>query len=108
MRDRKRRILTIDQALYLEDVLRRFGMQDCKSVSTPLEPGKRYQKIDDDVKPVDLKEYQSIIGSLIYASIGTRPDLSVSVGVLSQFMSRPGPEHLVGAKRTLRERFVLG
>ena len=102
IRDRERRILTIDQALYLEDVLRRFGMQDCKPMSTPLETGKRFQKLDDDADTVDVKEYQSIIGSLIYASIGTRPDISVSVGVLSQFMSRPSPEHLIGAKRILR------
>ena len=36
-RDRKNRILTISQKVYLEEVLARFGMQNCKPISTPLE-----------------------------------------------------------------------
>ena len=38
-RDRKNRIMTIDQKSYLTNILIRFGMTDCKPVSTPIEPG---------------------------------------------------------------------
>ena len=49
-----------------------------------------------------MKEYQAAIGSLIYAAIATRPDISFAVGLLSQFMSSPELEHFQGVKRILR------
>ena len=41
IRDRRNKILTIDQQLYLQDILKRFGMYDCRPVATPLETGKK-------------------------------------------------------------------
>ena len=101
-RNRRQGTLTIDQKAYLEGVLRRFGMADSKPVSTPMEAGKSFEKLKDDDDPVNLREYQAVIGCLTYASIGTRPDLSSSVGVLSRFMTKPGNEHWTGVKRVLR------
>ena len=43
-----------------------------------------------------------MIGSLTYASIATRPDLSAAVGALSQVMNKPGQQHVKGVKRILR------
>ena len=34
-RDRKNKILCVNQKAYLENMLKRFGMYDCKSVATP-------------------------------------------------------------------------
>ena len=51
---------------------------------------------------MDARQYEAAIGSLRYASIATRPDLSAAVGVLSQFMANPGPEHWSGVKRVWR------
>ena len=79
-RDRAKKILTIDQSLYIEKVLR----------------------IIESESPVDVTYYQAAIGSLIYAAISTRPDISVVVGLLSQFMTNPGKEHWNGVKRVLR------
>ena len=101
-RDRKSGILRINQAAYLHNVLKRFGMDECKPVSTPMETGKIFEKLPTDDPPVNLKEYQAAIGSLIYASVGTRPDISYAVGVLSQFTSHPGQEHWQGIKRVFR------
>lgn len=55
----------------------------------------------NDEEPVNLKEYQSVIRYLTYASIGTRPDLSAAVGVLIQHMSKPSKQHWAGVKRVL-------
>ena len=44
------------------------------------------------------KEYQAIIGCLAHAAVATRPGLSAAVGVLSEFMSNPGPEKWIGVK----------
>ena len=56
----------------------------------------------DDEPPADEKMYQAAIGSLNYAAIATRPDLSTAVGKLAQFMKNPSAEHWVAIKRVLR------
>ena len=43
-RDRESRTLTISQPNYLDKVLKKFGMESCKPVSTPLEPGRKFQQ----------------------------------------------------------------
>ena len=101
-RYREKGVMTIDQKLYLQNVLKRFGMEDCKPVSTPVEPGKKYVKLSDGDEPVDISLYQAAIGSLNYAAIATRPDLSIAVSMLSQFMQNPGKEHWIGIKRIFR------
>lgn len=101
-RDRKNRILTIDQHLYLTDILKRFGMEDCKPVGTPVEPGKSFTKLSDEKDAFNVRMYQAAIGSLNYAAIATRPDLSVAVGMLSKFMNCPSNEHWCGIKIVLR------
>ena len=101
-RDRSNGLLNINQRAYLEAVLKRFGMDDCKPVTTPLEVGTKFEKLSEDEEPLNLREYQSAIGSLIYASIGTRPDISAAVGMLSQHTSKPGKDHWIGVKRVFR------
>ena len=102
LRDRKNKIMTIDQKAYLEEVLGRFGMEDCKPISTPMEPGKQFHKLADGEEPADEKMYQAAVGSLNYAAIATRPDLSTAVGKLAQFMKNPSSEHWTAMKRVLR------
>jgi hypothetical protein len=45
--------------------------------------------------------YASLISALMYAAIGTRPDIAFTVGVLSRFLSNPGRLHWNEAKRVL-------
>ena len=101
-RNRAKKILSIDQRAYLENVLKRFKMLESKPVSTPMEAGKRYKQLEKDEENVNIKEYQAAIGCLTYASIATRPDLSAAVGELSKFMSNPGKDHWSGIKRIMR------
>ena len=74
--DKKAKVLTISQKAYLENVLKRFGMFDCKPISTPMEANKKFNKLPDDQEPVDVQRNQAAIGSLTYASIATKPDIS--------------------------------
>ena len=101
-RDRQAGTLSIDQRGYIEGVLKRFGMDQCNPVSTPLEAGKQLTKTDEKEEGVDTRRYQEIVGSLIYASITTRPDIAHAVNVLSQQMAKPNNEHWSAAKRVLR------
>ena len=53
-RDRKAKTLFISQQSYLKSILQRFGMEDCKSVSTPMEPGAKLEKLSDDENSFDV------------------------------------------------------
>ena len=77
-------------------------MFDCKPVSTPMESNKWFNKATENDNLFDVNIYQSAIGSLLYASIASRPDISFPVGVLSQFMSNPTQEHWSAVKRIFR------
>ena len=101
-RDHDTKTLYISQQSYPEKVLERFEMENCKPVSTPLETGRKFQKLSDDEEASDLKLYQQAIGCLTYPSTATRPDIATAVGILSQFMSNPSKQHWVGVKHILR------
>ena len=101
-RDRKNRNLSISQPKYIEAVLEKFGMSDCKPVATPIEPGVKYDKICDDEKGFDVRTYQKAIGCLTYMTTSTRPDIAAAVGMLSKFISNPSTIHWTGVKRIFR------
>ena len=95
--------IELSQCGYIEKILLKYGMIDCHPVSIPLDPNSPLRKTAELGTGIDkINEYQSMIGSLMYAVIGTRPDLAHTVTVLSQFSSSPNQIHLQGAKRTLR------
>lgn len=101
--------ISIDQSTYIKDILARFGMEDSNAVYTPLATGTKLVRANEDSRSGDKSTrndvqplYQSILGSLIYAILCTRPDIAYAVQQLSQFMSDPSPIHLQAAKRVLR------
>ena len=83
-------------------MLEKFNIADAYPVLTPIDPNtKLVPKADKDVSS-NVTQYQSIIGSLMYASIGTRPDLAFTLTYLSQFLQLPSVEHLTAAKQVLK------
>jgi hypothetical protein len=106
-RDRAARTLSISQREYVHKVLERFGMSDCKSVVTPLESNVKLTKADCPA-PTAVKDtafirlYQSAVGAVMYAMMGTRPDIAFAVASLSQFSSNPGQSHWLSLKHVLR------
>lgn len=106
-RDRKKGTLVLSQEAYIEKVLKSFGMQDAKPVTTSLAPQFKLksQTKEDALAGAAKMEgipYASAVGSLMYAMIGSRPDLAHAVGVVSRFMSKPSVEHWLGVKWILR------
>jgi transposase InsO family protein len=92
--------IVMRQERYALSILDRFGMRNCKPVASPMVPGVKLAH-EGDPLPED-NEYAAIVGSLLYLSTKTRPDISHAVGVLSRFMSCPRVPHLQAAKRVLR------
>jgi hypothetical protein len=73
------------------EILKNFGMTECKSMPTPMVMGlKKMSDIDSgDVYP---HLYRQLIGSLMYL-VNTKPDICYAVNVLSQFMIKPRQTH---------------
>ena len=93
--------IQMNQSKYIEKILLRFGMKDCKPRSTPCEmdAGKI---MNDDSEPVDGRLYREIVGSLVYVMTATRPDLCFIVTKLSQYLAKPNASHMNVAKHVLR------
>ena len=101
-RNRKQRTIMIDQSRYIGEVLDRFGMSDCNPARTPLPSGIILEKNKGLADEKFRSHYQQLIGSLMYAMIGTRPDIAYAVTRLAQFSSNPSQDHLKAAKHVLR------
>ena len=101
-RDRVHKRLVISQELYVRDMLEKFGMAECKPIGTPLDVNVSFEPLRNDEDTYDKERYQSAIGSLLYVSMGTRPDISQAVGAFSHFVSRPGIQHWRSVQRVLR------
>ena len=107
IRDRKNRNLFLTQRGYLEKVLDRFSMRDCKPVSTPLAQHFRLStseapKTDEEKSYMSNVPYANCVGCLMYAMICTRPDLAFAISIVSRFMSNPGRLHWEALKWVLR------
>src|SRR5579859_6935756 len=96
----------ISQKHYIERVLERFGMQDCKPAYTPLptnlRPRKRDYDPDNPDPPADQTLYREIVGSLNHPVQWTRPDTASAISKLSQYLHDPSIHHLTAAKHLLR------
>lgn len=92
--------IAICQKKYILDVLCKFGMLDCKPVSTPMEP-KIKLPLEESKTCIEVP-YQELIGCLMYLSVTSRPDISYACSYLSQFNSKHNEEHWQAAKRVLR------
>ena len=68
--------IMIDQCAYLEKVLEQFQMQNAKITPTPLPQGYYPLTYNGPVDPALQSRYQQVIGSLLYLSLGTRPDIA--------------------------------
>lgn len=97
-------VTELSQRKYLENVLERFGMDDCKPMSTPMDQNinlKMFQndsRVDENIE----KLCRQIIGCLMYAVSGTRPDLCFSVSLLSRYQKCANDMLLSALKRVLR------
>jgi hypothetical protein len=92
---------SLTQPNYVSELLSKFNMDNCSTRITPMSVGLKLSKDDGDILPDD-NLYQALVGSLLYLSVNTRPDISHAVGVLSRFMSCPRDTHWEAAKHVLR------
>ena len=90
----------IHQTKYTNELLKKFKLDDCKTMSTPMHPSSTL-RLDDKDKKVDEKVYRGMIGSLLYLT-ASRPDIMFSVCLCACFQSDPRESHLIAVKRIFR------
>ena len=88
------------QRKYVVHILKKFKLESCKEVATPLAQNEKISKKDGE-KLEEPSAYRSLVGSLLYLT-ATRPDLMFPAGLLSRFMSSPSNVHMRVAKRVLK------
>ncbi|WJZ84569.1 hypothetical protein VitviT2T_004169 [Vitis vinifera] len=106
-RDRASKKLYMSQEQYIEKVLERFSMSKAKLVSSPLAShfklSSRHSPSTDKEKE-DMRRvlYASVVGSLMYVMVCTRPNIAYAVGVVSRILSNPGRLHWEAVKWIMR------
>ena len=91
----------LTQRRYILDMLKRYGMENCNSVSTPMDKDVIFSKGSKDAGNKG-RPYRELIGGLMYLAIATRPDINHAVSILAQFNDCHEDAHWVAAKRILR------
>ncbi|GBN26868.1 Retrovirus-related Pol polyprotein from transposon TNT 1-94, partial [Araneus ventricosus] len=97
--------ISLSQSEYIESLLVKYNLNECKSVKTPIVKGE-----DKSFPPtnelIDITMYQELIGELLHLANRTRPDISFVTCYLSQFNHKPEKRHYILVKRVLR--YLMG
>ncbi|KAM1000142.1 hypothetical protein ACFX2A_006927 [Malus domestica] len=99
VRNRSKKLLGLSQKSYIEKVL--------QNGEVPMGKGDRLNKSQCPKNELEkhgmsTKPYASLVGSLMYAQVCTRPDLAFAISVLGRYQANPGEQHWVAAKKVLR------
>jgi hypothetical protein len=92
----------IGQPAYIKVLLKNFSMDNSKAVATPFDAGTKLIKSKEDDDSCNKVKYQSAVGSLLFLSNRTRPDISYAVGVTARFSANPSVVHWSAVKRIMR------
>ena len=99
--------VSASQELYINKILKRWGMEPCKPLPIPF-PAKSDVVLDKILKPIENpdpvlnKQFQEIIGQLLYCQQKTVPEISWSVSIPARFTTKAGAPHIAFAKKVLR------
>ena len=95
--------VTVTQAGYIEQLLQRFGMSDCKSISTPADTHTKLTKsMCLEQQPAVKFPYREAVGCLMWLSVCSRPDITFHVNQVARFCDDAGKEHVQAVKRIFR------
>jgi hypothetical protein len=89
-RDRSARTIALSQKSYITSMVTRYGFENIKPLAMPMDPSKNLSssqcpKTAQEFAEMKTKSYGEAVGSLMYASLGTRPDITYAVSILLKF-----------------------
>ena len=92
--------VTMCQRRYVDDILKRFAMDECKAVTSPVDISSRLVSSDSATKVN--APFREAVGALMHLMTATRPDIAFAVGYVSRFMENPQVTHWTAVKRIFR------
>jgi hypothetical protein len=104
-RDRVARTISIDKTQYLTDVLDKHSMSDCAPYLLPMDSGFLSSIASSTLTPLTCPArdvYPSLLGSLKYAAICSRLDISTALSILGSAQANPSVQHFQAIKKVLR------
>ncbi|GKB26030.1 retrovirus-related pol polyprotein from transposon TNT 1-94 [Tanacetum coccineum] len=90
----------INQSKYVLEILKKYGMDSCDPVGTPMEIKDKLD-LDQHGSPVDATKYRSMIGALMYLT-SSRPDIVHATCLCARYQAKPTEKHLKEVKRIFR------
>ena len=107
VRGRSLGLIWLSQGKYIKKVLESFNMDKAKPINCPLAghfklSSSQCPTSDEEKNEMQKTPYASVVGSLMYAMVCTRPDIAHAVVVVSRFLSDSGKEHWATVKWILR------
>ncbi|GKA61462.1 retrovirus-related pol polyprotein from transposon TNT 1-94 [Tanacetum coccineum] len=104
IRDQKHGKLFLSQKSYIEKIISRFGMSSAKSVNTPSSANFCLSttcapQTEAKIECMSRIPYDSVVGSLMYVMVCTRPNIAHAMSVVSRYMAHPEKEHWNAVKR---------
>lgn len=93
--------ISLSQESYIRTLLKKFQLENMKIYATPSDMSVVLQKhhAGETAQPVNATLYKSMVGSLMYCSLGSRPDIQYAVNVAARYCSNPNQHHLTAVKR---------
>jgi hypothetical protein len=86
-----------------QELVGKYGLADGKVKAVPMSPSIKLTKTEPGQElDKTAHGYCELVGSLLYLSVCTRPDIAYAVGALARHMSNPSMDHWTAAKGVLR------
>ncbi|CAI7843653.1 unnamed protein product, partial [Closterium sp. NIES-53] len=103
-RDLDHRWLKLHQEKFIKELGEKCGIENERKVATPLPAEFKLVKAaeDEGVEAEEQQQFQSLVGSLLYAAVHMRPDISFSVGQLARVVQNPSEEQVDAAERVVK------
>ena len=89
-RDRERKLIGLSQSTYIDKILERYNFSNCKTVNIPFRHGihlskKMSPQTEDEKIRMSNQPYASCLGSIMYAMLCTKHDISYAVSVINKY-----------------------
>ena len=102
-----KRTLSLSQGAFVKTIVRRFNLEDVNTVTMPMDPSMKLSKeqcpkTDEEKEDMADVPYRELVGSLMYTSVTTQPDIAHAITTLSQFLENLGRTHWQAGLRVLR------
>lgn len=94
-------IFHLNQTQYIKKIVNDFGLLTSKTSSIPVRVEYGKGRGNDDILTTNT-QYQKLLGSLLYISVNTRPDIAAGASMSAQKMSQPNQEDWNELKRVLK------